>query len=306
MTDDNETVAPPELDTPAIETEATETETVAETPELPEDVPTPGDEPTSEGETEGDEGAEGVEYVTLERNGKQYQVPKDLEGEFLMQSDYTKKTQTVAEKAKELESREAEITQRLEATEEELDARAQVRQIDAELARFEHYDWQAYQQHRREDPLGADEAWQYIHHLKDQKTGLDGKLSQVQAQRTEKAQQDLAKRVQETTAFAQKEIPGWKPELTDKLIDFARNVGVPEDAIKANWSPVFYKLLHQASVGAEAMKRPTAPKPPAAPTVPLRTVGGKSTPNASKSLNDAAKSDDMEEYARLRAAGRVR
>jgi hypothetical protein len=305
MADEQEAIAPlPELDTPAIEQEQ---ETAAET-EVPEDVTEPGDEPTSEDDDGTDE--EPVEYVTLERNGKQYQVPKELEGEFLMQSDYTRKTQAAAEQAKALESREAEINQRLEATEEELDARAQVRAIDAELARFENYDWQAYQQHRREDPLGADEAWQYIHHLKDQRTGLDGKLSQAQTERTEKAQQDLAKRVQETLAEAPKIIPGWKPENAnaqiDTLVKFAQSEGIPDQVLQANWSPMLLKLLHRAHVGTTAMQKQATAKPTPVPIQPLRTVAGKSTPAAARNLTEIAKGDDMEAYAKARAAGRVR
>lgn len=307
MTDENETVAPPELDTPAIETEATiETETETETTELPQDV-SETEESATEEAGEGGEDAEGVEYVTLERNGKQYQVPKDLEGEFLMQSDYTKKTQTVAEKAKELEQREAQIAQQAEATEEELDARATLRSVEKSVSDYDKLspeDWTALE---REDPMGAMTHWRTYQTLQRQRDEIAADLNSKQTARTEKAQQDLAKRVQETAEFAQKEIPGWKPELTDKLIDFARTeIGVPEDAIKANWSPIFYKLLYQASIGSQAMKRPTAPKPPAAPTAPLRTVTGKSTPAANKTLSEAAKGDDMEEYARLRAAGRVR
>ena len=122
MADEQESIAPlPELDTPAIAASAE-----VETDETPDELPVD----TDPGDTEGDEGTEdggeptAPEYVTLERNGKQFQVPKELEGEFLMQGDYTKKTQTVAEKAKELEAREQQLSQQAEATEAELDARA--------------------------------------------------------------------------------------------------------------------------------------------------------------------------------------
>ena len=87
---------------------------------LGEDAPSDDDAGDDEGLAEAAE----IEYVTLERNGKSYQVPKELEGEFLMQSDYTKKTQTVAERAKALDEREQQLAKQAETTEEELNARA--------------------------------------------------------------------------------------------------------------------------------------------------------------------------------------
>jgi hypothetical protein len=303
----DENAAPIEPETVAPQTIEQEVGSVAEK-EKPTELPPP--EPVDNADELDDSAEQSAEdFVTVERNGKTYQIPRDLEGELLMQSDYTKKTQTVAEKAKALESRETEINRLAEATEAELDARAQLRGIDSEIERFKTFDFAAFQQARQTDPMGADEAWAYKQHLANQKAELEGVIGKTRSERTEKAQQDLAKRVQETTAFAQKEIPGFKPELTDTLVKFAIDNGVPEDVLKANWSPVFYKLLHRAHLGDQAMKRqaaaPKAP-PPAAPIAPLQTVTAKSQPAAKLSLAELAKQGRMEEYAAARKAGRVR
>lgn len=302
MSDEQEPIAA-ELETPAI-TPAIEPE---EVPELPVDT---GAEPEAgNGDDDTGDGGEPAEpeFVTLERNGKQYQVPKELEGELLMHADYTKKTQTVAEKAKELDAREAQITQQADATEAELDARAELKSVNAQIEAYAKLTQEDWDFHENQDPLAVRKAERHYQFLKEQKAALEGTVNGAQTERTEKAQQDLAKRVQETTAFAQKEIPGWKPELTDKLVKLAIDVGVPEDAIKANWSPVFYKLLHQAYVGDLAMKQQAAPKPsPKPPVTPLVTVRAASNPAASRTLADIARSDDMEAYAAARRAGKTR
>src|SRR5690554_2812822 len=192
MSDEQESIAPlPELDTPAIEVTA---EVETETQELPVDTD-PGDTEAAGDEDEGGEAeADEPEFVTLERNGKQYQVPKELEGEFLMQGDYTKKTQTVAEKAKELEQREQQLTQQAEASEAELDARATLKSVNEQLAEYAKLTQADWDHHEDLDPLGVRKAERHYQFLKDQKAELEGTISNASTQRTEKAQQDLAKR----------------------------------------------------------------------------------------------------------------
>lgn len=311
MADEQESIAPlPELDTPAIAASAE-----VETDETPDELPVD----TDPGDTEGDEGTEdggeyddrAPEYVTLERNGKQFQVPKELEGEFLMQGDYTKKTQTVAEKAKELEQREQQLTQQAEATEAELDARATLKGVSARLAEYAKLTAADWQHHMQTDPLGTQQARMEYDDLKAQKAELEGTLSKTQNERTEKAQQDLAKRVQETLEAAPKVIPGLTAETRaatiDKLVAFATSEGIPEQVLKANWSPTLLGLLHKAHIGQMAIAQQAAPKAAPKPAItPLVTVKAASSPTTTKSLGDLAKSGDMEAYAAARAAGKTR
>jgi hypothetical protein len=299
MADENLAIAPSGPET-ATAPEATTEPTIVDEPQR---IPDP-----EEVSREGDEGlvAE-AEDETVEidwDDGKKYKIPKAIEGGILKNKDYTTKTQSVAAKAKELESREAEITQRLQATDEELNARAQLRQVDAEIERFKDYDWNAFQQARQTDPLGAQEAWDYAQHLRQTKAGLEQALGQSQQKRAQAAQQDLAKRFNETLAEAPKFIPGWTPETADKTIDelvrFANSEGIPEQVLKDNWSPVLLKLLHRAQLGHNLLsKTQAAPKPPTVTVAPLTTVNGKSTPASRGDLASA----DMESYVALRKKG---
>lgn len=312
MSDEQEPIVSAELPAPAASAPTVELET-DEYRELPKDV---GEGAASEADDNGEGGEDGEpaapEFVTLERNGKQYQVPKELEGEFLMQGDYTKKTQTVAETAKALEQREAALAQQVEATEAELDARATLKGVTARLAEYAKLTAADWQHHMQTDPLGTQQARMEYDDLKAQKIELEGITTKASTERTEKAQQDLAKRVQETLEAAPKVIPGLTAETRtatiDKLVSFATSEGIPEQVLKANWSPTLLGLLHKAHIGAQAIARQSAPKP--APTVaaitPLATVKAAASPTTSKSVADLAKGDDMTAYAAARAAGKKR
>lgn len=298
MADEQETIAlAPELETPAIETPEAEAPEV----EKPETVELPQPEEVEEPqETEAPE----IEYVSVERNGKTYQVPKELEGEFMMQADYTRKRQADAEKAK---ATEAELASKMAATEAELDARADLRAVNKaleEYAKLTPEDWAA---HVRTNPQATQEAQLRWQMLKDQKAELEDKLSKAQSERAEQSQQSLAKRIQETLEYGKTNSTGWKPDAIPALVEFAESMGIPEDAIKANWSPTFADLLHLAKTGKQLLSKPApTPKAPTPAPAPLERVTGKSTPAAAKSLKDIASGDDMEAYAKARQAGRVR
>ena len=248
------------------------------------------------------------DFDDYEYDGKALKVPKTLKEKLSrldsMDKDYTTKSQSNAEFRKTLETREAQIEERLKATDEELNVRSQLRFVDAELERFKDFGWPQYQEALRVDPLGAQEAWAYAQNLRDQKAGLAEQLKQAEGKRSEVAQQDFAKRVQDTLAEATKIIPGSTPETVGKAIaelaEWAHSRGIPEQALKSNWSPQLLDLLYHAKVGHGLLtKQATAPKP--AQTVvpqPLRTVTGKSSSPGSGSLEDLAKTGNMQAFAK--------
>jgi len=238
-------------------------------------------------------------------DGKKYVIPKAIEAGVLKNKDYTTKTQEAAVLRKQLESREAEITQKLEATEAELDARAELRSVSAQLAEYEKLTPQDWQAHYANDPYATQQAKLVYDALKEQKAALQGKVTQAQSERSSTAQQALAKRVQDTITEAPKIIPGWTPETGAKtisdLVSFAQSEGIPDQVLEANWSPQLLKLLHRAHLGTNLLNKQTAaPKP--APTVvpkPLETVSGTKPSPTSGDLGSL----DMEAYVAARRKG---
>lgn len=266
-----------------------------ETVNLQEPVHEDGDTPQVEATAEPDD------YEEIEWSGKTFKAPKGLKDGLLMQADYTRKTQEVAATRKELEERAKRIEQQSKASEEELTIRAGLHHITSELARLEGFGWDEYQQARQNDPFGADEAWNYIQHLKGQKAESERKISEQQQARTQDAQREIAKRIEDTKAFA-RTLPGWSPEMDSKVIDFAKSNGVTEEQLMGVINPEVYKILNLARMGADLLSKQAnpAPKPQTATPAPLAVVGGKSNPTAKKSLADM----DMEEYVAARKAGR--
>lgn len=307
MTDEQDSFAESEQDIPAIGEGEDTTNTVAEDDTGGEDQDQPtNDNDDTEGDEPGDDQATPEDYEVIEFEGEQYQVPAALKGGFMMQADYTRKTQETAERARQLESREAEINQRAEATEEELNDRAALQTVKNELKRFEQYDWAAYQQHKQAGTPGADEAWNYIQHLKAQKGELEKSVSERQEKRSQEAQQSFAKRLEETQQFAKEQIKGWSPEVDQKLLAFAQEQQIPDSFLRENMSPVLYKILHRAWLGEQSLAKQTAavkpqPKPDPKPTkrISPRTNPGSRKPVSEWTVDDHARAE--QERARRRS-----
>lgn len=295
MADEQEAIAPVELETAS---EPAAIETTAEPVDEPVNLEAPELEATGELTVEEEETIE-VDWD----DGKKYKIPKALEGGLLKNKDYTTKTQEAAALKKALEQREAAIEERYRATDEELDARADLRTVTKTLEQYAALTPEDWAAHEATDFAATQAAWRQYTMLKDQKAALETKVSQAQAARTGAAEQGLATRIQETLDHAQKSIPGWKPDTIPKLVEFAASeLKIPDEAIKANWSPTFVDLLYRAQIGDQLLKKQaTAPKlPPASPGQPLKTVNGKSTPAA---RGDLASIDNMEEYVAARKSG---
>lgn len=264
--------------------------------DLPLDVALP-----ESGEEEVEQAAPVDDDEEVEWEGKKFKAPKGLKDGILRQADYTKKTQELSAKAKDLDARESQITA---APEEELKVRAQLFNVDSQLEQYgklTQADWDAYY---AQDYVETDKAWRHYQLLKEQKGTLSSELQSKQTQRSQLAERELANRVEETNKFAATSIKGYTPELTNKIIEFATNEGVPESVMKANWSPTFYKLLHRAMIGEQVLKQQATPKPKAPTPAPLETVRPGNNPAPSRSIKELAEKDDLSEYVARRNAER--
>lgn len=262
----------------------------------PERIPDPLEaiEEQQEGEPEA------VEEVEIDwDDGKKYRIPKAIESGILKNKDYTTKTQETAAIRKALDAEKAAIEERRKATDAELDDRAALRSIKSQIEAYEKLtqaDWDA---HEAQDPLGTQQHWRNFQLLQRQASEAQARLDATTKQRTDEAQQEFAKRVQDTLAHVSK-LPGAGPDTIKQLVEFANEFGVPEEAIKSNWSPLFAELLFNARIGTlTRQKQAAAPKPIPTPIQPLETVGGKSTP---ATRGDLA-SMDMDAYVAARKKG---
>jgi len=285
MADEQEPIAELETEQPAVETEQ------------PETLQEP------EAQVEGDEGTieqpEDEDFEEFEWNGQKIKGPKGLKDGVLMHGDYTKKTQEVASQRKELEQRATALQEQAQAGEAEMNARAAVVIIDEQLKAYQNINWQQWEE---QDFMAAQRGWREFQQLKDLRLNAVNEFNARYRDRTEKAKQDAAKRQQETTEYAQKNIKGWSPEVEDKMLDLAaRKLQIDKAQVKQMLSPAYVDLLHLAWLGEQALaKAKTVPPKPQATPEPLKVVASKGNPTARKSLSEMS----MEEYAAARKAGR--
>lgn len=294
MADEDLAIVPTEQAQPAIASEATTT------PEVIEDdgnvaIPEPGEEveaETVEVEAQPEDDSEEVEW-----EGKTFKAPKGLKDGILRNADYTQKTQALSADKKALAARQAEIEQQAAATEDELRDRAVLLGVNAQLENYKNVDWVTLW---RTDPVAAGEHQARYQQLQQAANEASEGLKTKQAERTQKAERELATRVEETLKFASEK--GIKSEQIGEIVKYLETVeAIPEEAIKRNWSPAFLTLAHKALIGHQTLAKQTAapPRAPALPMKPLATVGGKSAPSGPTDLS----SMDMDAYIAARRKG---
>lgn len=282
-------------DTPAPETE-NETADQPVSLDANDETETPE---ASEQDSEGQQEEQKPEFATVEYDGEEYQVPPKLKDALMRQADYTRKTQEVAEIRKQAEAFRAEAEQVRSASQEELSARALAVNLDQQLQQYANVDWQAL---LNEDPLGAQQHRWNFEELQQQRGQVAQYLQTAEQQRSVNAQQDIAKRLQETRQFAEKEIPGWTEEIDKQVTDFAMNtMGYDVDTLKTAYSPQIYRTLYLANIGFQSLQRSAAkPVQAAAKPQPLNRISAKTNVPSVKS----PESMSMDEYAQWRSKQR--
>lgn len=292
MAGEPEAIAP-EVEAPAapIEPEADESVNL--------DDLAPAEQETEEtnGEAEPQASSEEDDLEEFEWNGKPIKGPKGLKDGVLMHADYTRKTQAASARDKELDAREARIAEQAKVSEEEIGLRAQLYAKSQDIEQYRKVDWDAWVQ---QDPIAAQQGHIRWQQLEREAGEVTQQLQQRATERSSAAQQERAKRLNETLEYARKEIKGWSPDLDTKIGEFARTeLGVADEALQAAMNPQMYRALHLAYLGHQTLTKAVAPKIPTKPPTPLTVVAAKANPPAQTNLETA----DMEHYVALRKKG---
>lgn len=243
-------------------------------------------------ETEVEEPEE--EYSEVEREGKKYRIPKALEPELLMQSDYTKKTQTLAEQRKAFEVQESQLKQRAELQEVFAEDLGKLYAVKSQLQGYSKLDWQELE---RTNPAEAQRLFRQYSMLKDHAQGLENDLSQRQQQRQFEEQQELAKRIEHGRAELAREIPGWNDQKARELLDYgAKSFGFQPEELSRITDPRAVKVLHYAKIGMEAMNKARTSQQPQQQAAPVTQLATKRTAPTS----DLYRIKDPEKWAEER------
>jgi hypothetical protein len=236
------------------------------------------------------------EFDEIEHEGAKHRIPKALKGAFLMQADYTRKTQEVADQRKAIESERESFAKSMEAQREHLKDVGRVHVMDETIEQYSKLDWAAL---RAQEPERANAMFQDYVQLRDQREQVARKVQGAIEQQAQEAQRSFAKRYEETNAVLARDIKGWNQDTANKVRDFALGNGISPDQLTViATTPTLAKLLHKAWLGEQLVSQRTTaaktaePKVPLQPLVPVKGSGAKTAPD----LGNA----DMETYVAVR------
>lgn len=229
-----------------------------------EDAP-PVEEPEKEQETEveaetestqaeeGDEQAEGEAeteedaLVEVEVDGATYLVPQELKDKLangMMQADYTRKTQEVAEQRKQVEALQQSLQVQAQVQQQFINEYAQLVSIDNMIQQYNSVDWnQLYES----DPTEFVRMKEAVRDLKDSRVNLANQLSQKQQQQLQQQEQARIQALQEGSQVLAREIPNWSNELAKDLSTFiVDKYGMTADEVATIVDPRHVKIIYDA------------------------------------------------------------
>lgn len=232
---------------------------------------------------EGEENPEQADDLEeVEHSGKKYKLPKELKPLLMFQADYTRKTQELAEHRKALETERAQardlVIKNQEVQQKIVDAVADVKAIDKELAKYANINWPKLEQ---DDFTRAQALFRQQQQLKDMRAAAANKVeyavheqNQIQQRAAQDAARERAKRIEEGQAELARAIPNWSPELAQNLVKFARSQGIPDSTIERfQDDPHAVRVLHRAYLGDQLLsKQQQAQRRPASPPAQAQTA----------------------------------
>ena len=250
-------------------------------------------EPPEGGEGEGEDGSQGAheDDEEIEYHGRKVRIPKGVQAERLMQADYTRKTQELAEARKALDTEKASFTK---VGKETIQAAAKVQALDDRLAEYSKLtpeDWTALQ---RDEPDLYNQHWRQRTLLTEARQKANDELQSKERERETEGQRIRAKAVGDTQAILARDIKGWGPELAGKLTGFAKDQGfTDDDLIAMNTDARAIKVLnlaYQTTQAGKTQAAATAAQKTAA-VAPTPRVGQGASP-AIKGLDDRLSTSD--------------
>jgi hypothetical protein len=193
-----------------------------------------------------------------------------LKSERLMQADYTRKTQEVAETRKSLEADRAQFQESAKSHQQYIREVAQVVAIDDRLAQFSQVNWQALTD---QDPVQALKLHTEFTQLQARRGQLANALTQKQQVQQQEQQRTHAKQLMEARQVLEREIKGWSPDLAGKLMEYGSTQGFSAQELNNVTQPALVKVLHKAHLYDQLQKQRQA-KPTATPAPPVTRVSG--------------------------------
>lgn len=233
-----------------------------------------------------------------ELDGVKLRGPKEvlerIKAERLMQADYTRKTQEVAEQRRAIEQQRTQFEEAARVHQEHIREVGRLAAIEERLGQFQQVNWQ---QLNAENPQQAQALLIELNQLQAARGQLANSITQKEQQRKLEAERTSATRVNEAEAIVMREVKDWGPEKLAKFVEAGQKAGAqPEDVrqllIQFPWASRFLnKGLQYDQLLAQRLQ-----KPKQEPPKPAAKVGGGAAANT-KPLGDIT---DPREWAEAR------
>jgi hypothetical protein len=184
------------------------------------------------------------QFEEVEYEGELYQVPPKLKEAIIRQSDYTKKTQEVAEQRKLVEHQQAQL--RAAAMNQEFQQAIapqlhEIAQIESQLAQYDKVNWREIPADDRTLHMLEMQRLEKLHAEKVK--GIESKRSEHQ----QKFNEQLQKLQSEAAAVLKSRIPGWGDETAKGVREWALSNGFTQDEISSIHDPRHAEVLWKAS-----------------------------------------------------------
>jgi len=246
-----------------------ETNPEAEAPEV-EDVQ---DDLDVEFDGDADEAEPEDDTEEVDLDGVKHRIPKALKGAFLMQADYTRKTQEIAEQRRELGER---LAQQSQVSEQIVQAKARVVMVEQQLADYETIDWDGWEQRvsafraagqydqAQEDALALQSALRKHQALKEARAEAGQYVQSAQQEASLVAARESARQAQESMAYLEANNIALTPDLAGKLIQFGTQFGYSPQELNQVTDARFIVAMHrlmELEKGAKRCAAQIAPRP---------------------------------------------
>lgn len=248
---DNEQAGSPELDSsPSLADRIADQFLGPEAPVEQDTAPdSPGpDEAVDAEAAASDEGVEpeatAPDVEEVEWQGEKFQVPAKLKEAVIQASDYTKKTQELAEQRRLVEFEQKKVSTAeaerkfAESVRDEINTLAQ---IDQTLAQYRNVDISSLSD--REIAMMQYTVGQLKERKEDTQRALDNKHRQFQTQQ-QKALEDLMKEGRE---IIRKNIPNFNETVANDIAKQLRSEGYSDEQIASSMDPIVFKLAWKAA-----------------------------------------------------------
>ncbi len=215
--------------------------------------------------------------VEVELNGLKYRVPAALKDGYLMNADYTLKTQELASEGRTLKSDREAFTQQVQSHRGNIQDLGALAHTEKLLEGFRKVDFQKLQQ---DDPDQAQQLGFQYQSLRDERQQIVERIQGREYDTRVTAERDHANRKNQLTATLARDIPDYSPETQTKMNETAFRSGFTQAEIDTVVDPRMMRVLHLANLGEQVLqrKRTATAQPVPKPVKPVPKVSGGRAP----------------------------